>query len=206
MKHSGSKNFKGFTLIELLVVVAIIGILAAVGVVAYNGYTSSAKKAVVKQNHKAVVKWIQADAMKCVINGGTIFRQTNNSGGGQNKDCSNVTDYNKTPFHENVLQTHIGYQSMVKNPYGSVGKDRTCDIWSGWTDMTSIQSAHLNKKMCKGWERYFVKTLTYVTNIQHSKSGIPQYTNLGPRLFNPSTLLCYINTYLYIVVYIKLAN
>ena len=38
------KNNKGFTLIELLVVVAIIGILAAVGTVAYTGYTDGAKK------------------------------------------------------------------------------------------------------------------------------------------------------------------
>ena len=34
----------GFTLIELLVVVAIIGILAGVGIVSYNGYVTGSKK------------------------------------------------------------------------------------------------------------------------------------------------------------------
>lgn len=35
---------RGFTLIELLVVVAIIGILAGVGIVAYSGYVDASKK------------------------------------------------------------------------------------------------------------------------------------------------------------------
>ena len=57
----------GFTLIELLVVVAIIGILAAVGVVAYNGYTSSAKANAVKSNHNSIVKYISSEVMKCEL-------------------------------------------------------------------------------------------------------------------------------------------
>ena len=61
------KNNKGFTLIELLVVVAIIGILAAVGTVAYTGYTESAKKNAAKSNHASVVKYIAAEDQKCNI-------------------------------------------------------------------------------------------------------------------------------------------
>ena len=157
------KDKNGFTLIELLVVVAIIGILAAVGVVAYNGYTASAKKAVVKQNFKNVVKYINADAMKCVMDGGTIFRQYNSSGGGSNKNCTDTS--NNGPYSDSNLQTHIGYSGIAKNPYGNQGLDRACDLASSWGAMTSVHSSHLGKKMCKG--QIGIYTLSKNTNGCH---------------------------------------
>ena len=62
------QNNKGFTLIELLVVVAIIGILAAVGTVAYSVYTSAAKKSVIKNNHAAINKFVLAELTMCMVN------------------------------------------------------------------------------------------------------------------------------------------
>ena len=70
------KNIKGFTLIELLVVVAIIGILAAVGTVAYTGYTDGAKKNSAKSNHAAVVKYIAAEDQKCAMAAEKVFGLT----------------------------------------------------------------------------------------------------------------------------------
>tara|TARA_A100000164_G_C21740477_1_gene692026 strand:- start:247 stop:744 length:498 start_codon:yes stop_codon:yes gene_type:complete len=70
------KNNKGFTLIELLVVVAIIGILAAVGTVAYTGYTEGAKKSSAKSNHAAAVKYIAAEDQKCNLGNETVMKDS----------------------------------------------------------------------------------------------------------------------------------
>lgn len=56
---------KGFTLIELLVVVAIIGIIATIGIIYFTDFTISGKKAALKKNHEYVVKFIEGEIAKC---------------------------------------------------------------------------------------------------------------------------------------------
>ena len=97
---------KAFTLIELLVVVAIIGILAAVGVVAYNGYTSSAKKSAATANHKNVVKYITSEVMKCSTGAATAM---NNE-----LDCSKQGLNDWKDFVAKAVERSL---SGFKNPY-----------------------------------------------------------------------------------------
>ena len=56
---------KAFTLIELLIVVAIIGILAGVGVPMYNGYMANAKIESARTNHKNITTFIASSSTQC---------------------------------------------------------------------------------------------------------------------------------------------
>ena len=65
---------KAFTLIELLVVVAIIGILAAVGVTTFGGFQDKAKVSAAKANHKSIEKYIAAEIIKCDLGDTNIMK------------------------------------------------------------------------------------------------------------------------------------
>ena len=99
---------KGFTLIELLIVVAIIGILAGVGVPMYNGYMASAKVKSATTNHKNVISFVTATLTKCATGSATVTL------GSTVRDCSQNT------------RSWAGYfityfNSINKNPYGGTG-------------------------------------------------------------------------------------
>ena len=96
---------KAFTLIELLIVVAIIGILAGVGVPMYNGYMATAKVQSSATNHANVKSFVSATLTKCSAGSTTVT--LGSTARYCNQSASAWASYFRTYFN-----------SINKNPYG----------------------------------------------------------------------------------------
>ena len=77
----------GFTLVELLIVVAILGILAGIGIVSFGGFLGSAKEKATLANHKNVVNFMNAKVTQCSIDENIDL--VNESGETEEFNCGN---------------------------------------------------------------------------------------------------------------------
>ena len=159
-------RIKAFTLIELLVVVAIIGILAAVGVVAYNGYTKAAKISAAKQNYKTVTSYLLSENTKCELDSSAKWMNY--------APCSSTSSirFFYIIFNNWNNCTNLGPKAFpnMKNPYGRIHpytkSDHPFGCAGAWTHVGEINVTALN------WNN--IRGLYIVSPVAEYKNGTNQ--------------------------------
>jgi len=133
-----NKNKKGFTLVELLIVVAILGILAAVGIVSFGGFLGSSKENATKTNHSNIVSFVTAQLTKCSLTDTLSLVDANGAAVSGGVACSGSASTLATAF-----KVHFD-GSQFKNPYTStnnaLGTGTSCGSTLGQTDISASGS------------------------------------------------------------------
>lgn len=137
------KFIRGFTLIELLVVVAIIGALAAIGTVSYNGYVGGAKKSAATNSMQQIA--LQEQEYQSIY--GDYFTQASCTPDDNNTAEIN-TDLFETTEAEPVVDAE-GYRFCVdQHTTGFVVK--AC-MWDGTACKSGEDILTLNTKGAKNF-------------------------------------------------------
>jgi len=118
---------KGFTLVELLIVVAILGILAAVGIVSFGGFLGETKKNIPKSQHDSIVKFITTEFLKCETNMQEYIETFNNNGEQVLNKCI-PNEYSSKGLKGNFdpegeFSDHFSYNRGWKNAYNTSNSD-----------------------------------------------------------------------------------
>ena len=100
----------GFTLIELLVVVAILGIIAAIGVMSYNGYVGSAKK----RSAENVMQQISLGQTEYYSDNGIYYRNSTGTSCNPTSTTSSAIETNLLGGTDSIT-SEMGYELCVAN-------------------------------------------------------------------------------------------
>ena len=170
---------KAFTLIELLVVVAIIGILAAIGVNTFSGFQEKARKSVSESNFKLIERTMIKEISLCELGFETdILNRAEktkiNPRGTPIIDC--LKAFNNT--EDLVRAFHPIFNSMkIRNPHPNAwdGKTGGYDLNVGAISPSAIENIYFKQNNSTN------PGLIIITSISpnRSKKSIAIYTRTG---------------------------
>ena len=161
----------GFTLIELLVVVAIIGILAAVGVNTFTGFQEKAKIAANKANFNNINKALVLEFMKCELDSSELIFN--------NHSCSN----SNAPS-TNLIGNYITNNLKIKNPYGTSSAVSSNPCNQGTVSISTPSKGNYSINYYSSSSK---KILTHTIGTTWTPIKVTGYTTYTPVTINCTT-------------------